>query len=167
MNTGIENNPDKQNISKIYLDNHILEGKIIDILINSIIGIYNIGNTCFINSVIQILIHCQIFMESFYSKKIAYDNNISNFIYLFKLNHPIFGNLQNHAQEFCRILLEDLSKKLNEVKEKLLYKELDYNINSSKKSKQIFHINFCGRENSIISNIFYSQIMNIFIYECK
>ena len=75
MNTGIENNPDKQNIIKIYLDNHILEGKIIDILINSTIGIYNIGNTCFINSVIQILIHCQIFMESFYSKKIAYDNN--------------------------------------------------------------------------------------------
>ena len=35
----------------------------------------------------------------------------------------MFGNLQNIAQENCRILLEDLSKKLNEVKEKLLYKE--------------------------------------------
>ena len=47
--------------------------------------------------------------------------DISSFIYLFKLKHPIFGNLQNDAQEFCRILLEDLSKELNELKEKILY----------------------------------------------
>ena len=109
--------------------------------------------------------YCRIYDNS--EKK---DNtlDISNFIYLFKLNHLIFGNLQNHAQEFCRILLEDLSKELNGVKVKLLYKELVYNINTSKKDQNnIFHNLFCEQENSIISNIFYSQIISIFICECK
>ena len=41
-------------------------------------------------------------------------------------------------------------------------------MNSSKKDQNnIFHHNFCERENSIISNIFYSQIISIFICECK
>ena len=49
----------------------------------------------------------------------------------------------------------------------ILYKELVYNINSSKiDQNNIFHNNFCKRENSIISNIFYSQIISIFICDC-
>ena len=41
-------------------------------------------------------------------------------------------------------------------------------MNSSKKDQNdIFHNNFCERENSNISNIFYSQIISIFICECK
>ena len=194
-NNAIKNILNEPNINKTYLDNLIEEGQNIERIINSTIGIYNIGNTCYINSVIQILLHCQIFLKKFYNEKNTYYNNpfsvslklfniaeymnnnsrekdniidISSFIYLFKLKHPIFGNLQNDAQEFCRILLEDLSKELNEVKEKISYKKLVYNINSSKKDQNdTFHINFCERENSIISNIFYSQIMSIFICECK
>ena len=74
--------------------------------------------------------------------------DISNFIYLFKLKHPMLGNLQNDSQEFCRILLEDLSKELNEVKEKISYKKLVYNINSSKKDQNnTFHNNFWKEKN--------------------
>ena len=191
----IENILDKEIDIKNRIEN-LKEGEnFIERIINSTIGIYNVGNTCFINCVIQILIHSKIFMNRFIAEKNTFLNNIfsisfrlfniaeymnnnsekkdniidiSNFIYLFKLKHPIFGNLQNDAQEFCRILLEDLSNELNEVKEKLLYKELVYNINSSKiDQNNIFHNNFCQRENSIISNIFYSQIISIFICDCK
>ena len=61
----MENKLDEQIIIKTHLDNNKEKGQNIDKIINSTIGIYNIGNTCFINSVVQILIHCKIFMKNF------------------------------------------------------------------------------------------------------
>ena len=61
----MENKLDEQIIIKTHLDNNKEKGQNIDMIINSTIGIYNIGNTCFINSVVQILIHCKIFMKNF------------------------------------------------------------------------------------------------------
>ena len=61
----MENKLDEQIIIKTHLDNNKEKGQNIDMIINSKIGIYNIGNTCFINSVVQILIHCKIFMKNF------------------------------------------------------------------------------------------------------
>ena len=74
-NTGMENNLEEHIIIKTVLDNNKEEGQIIDKIINSTIGIYNVGNTCFINSVVQILLHCQIFMKLFYREKLTYNNN--------------------------------------------------------------------------------------------
>jgi len=156
------------------------------------IGIKNLGNTCFINSCLQILIHCQLFIykliknSKLINEKTPITSNflsickmmmeteeqsidISNFKNLLALNHKLFeGYLQNDSQEFCRILLEDISRELNEVKIKTIYRMLS---NSDKKSKKLrdedFHKNFTQREKSIITEIFYAQIVNIFTCKCK
>ena len=156
------------------------------------IGINNIGNTCFINSCLQVLIHCPLFMYRLIKKiKLINENtpvtsnfisicemmadskensiNISDFKNLVGIKHKIFeGYLQNDSQEFCRILLEDISRELNEVKEQTLYRLLS---NSDQKSKKLrdndFFRNFSKREKSIVTDLFYAQIVNIFTCECK
>ncbi len=156
------------------------------------IGINNLGNTCFINACLQILIHCPLFIykliknEKLINEKTPITSNflsickmmmeteeisidISNFKNLLALNHKLFeGYLQNDSQEFCRILLEDVSRELNEIKIKSKYRILN---NSDRKSKKLrdedFHKNFTQREKSIITDIFYAQIVNIFTCECK
>ena len=168
----------------------------IDIIYKDI-GIINLGNTCFINSCLQILIHCPNFIYKFYEKvktlkkedtPISYyfftnvcfpmvDTvntqekyiDITNFKNEFGKKHPSYGGyMQNDAQEFCRVFLEDLSTELNEVKVKGFYKQLT---NSDKKTKierdEEFDFNFKERENSIITDLFYAQIVNTFICECK
>ena len=158
-------------------------------------GIINLGNTCFINSSLQTLIHCKLFIHEFFNKAsiinkettpISYefllicismlDNksnseryiDISNFREVFGKKHPIFNDYsQNDSQEFCRVFLEDLSMELNEVKNKTVYKALT---NSEGKSKILrdkeFDLNFKGREESIITKLFYSQIINTFTCQC-
>ena len=161
-------------------------------VVNKEIGIKNLGNTCFINSCLQILIHCQLFIykliknSKLINEKTPITSNflsickmmmeteeqsidISNFKNLLAFNHKLFeGYLQNDSQEFCRILLEDISRELNEVKIKSIYRLLS---NSDMKSKKLrdedFHKNFTQREKSIITDIFYAQIVNIFTCKCK
>ena len=90
------------------------------------------GNTCYANSLIQVLIHSYIFMiklfndniinkanslnitKKFYDiiNRICYSNNnnenyinISDLLYLFDIKHPSYKiTNQNDSQEFCRIL---------------------------------------------------------------
>ena len=156
------------------------------------IGINNLGNTCFINACLQILIHCPLFIYKLIkNKKLInektpttsnflsickmmmetkeYSIDISNFKNLLGLNHKLFeGYLQNDSQEFCRILLEDISRELNEIKIKSVYKMLNNSDRKSKRSRdEDFHKNFTQREKSIITDIFYAQIVNIFTCECK
>ena len=163
------------------------------------IGIINLGNTCFINSCLQVLIHCNPFINKFFNKcqkpglinpkdtPISLDFflvcksmvntintgdkyiDITNFKQNFGVKHPQFeGYLQNDSQEFCRILLEDISTELNEVKTKPVYRTLT---NTNRKSKKVrdteFHQNFSEREKSIITELFYAQIITIYSCECK
>ena len=181
-------NSEKNEISKKSLKK---EEKIFNV-INSEIGIINIGNTCFINACLQVLIHCPLFIYKIIKKiKLINENtpvtsnfisiceimadsknksiNISDFKNLLGIKHKIFeGYLQNDSQEFCRILLEDISQELNEVKGQILYRLLS---NSDQKSKKLrdndFYQNFCKREKSIVTELFYAQIVNIFTCECK
>ena len=161
-------------------------------VINSKIGFDNIGNTCFINACLQVLIHCPLFIYNLI-KKIKLINehtpitsnfisicemmvvskeksiNILEFKNLLGIKHNIFkGSLQNDSQEFCRILLEDINRELNEVKGQILYRLLS---NSGQKSKKLrdndFFKNFSKREKSIVTDLFYAQIVNIFTCECK
>ena len=159
------------------------------------IGMINIGNTCFINSSLQVLIHCKLFIHAFFNKfslinkqttPISYqfllicisilDNDntkeryidISDFKEAFGQKHPTFqGFSQNDSQEFCRVFLEDLSMELNEAKNKNVYKSLT---NSEGKSKIVrdreFDLNFKEREESIITKLFYSQMITTFICQC-
>ena len=186
-----ENSPPPTPIKKRPLNNKDLS----DIILKDI-GIINLGNTCFINSCLQVLIHSSSFIYKFFNKISLLNQkdtpisfgfwaichsimntvntqekyiDISYFINLFVLKHPTFGGfIQNDSQEFCRVLLEDLSTELNEVKNKAIYKTLT---NTDKKTKvdrdKEFDKNFGEREKSIIVDVFYSQIITTFTCECK
>ena len=162
------------------------------------VGIINLGNTCFINSCLQVLIHCPLFIYNFFNKyqlikkestPISYAFyelckdmiqiinqqknkyiDISNFKNEFGSKHPIFGGyLQNDSQEFFRILLEDISTELNEVSNKSVYRALTNS--DTTKTKQLrdieFDKNFSEREKSIVTDLFYAQLITTFTCQCS
>ena len=159
------------------------------------IGIINLGNTCYINSSLQVLIHCPAFINRFLEKirsinkgtticnyflqvcKDMVDTintqqkyiDITNFKTVFGTKHPNFdGYLQNDSQEFCRVFLEDISNELNEIKNKAPYTQLTNSDRISKRQRDIyFDKNFNAREKSIITELFYSQVITTFKCECK
>ena len=160
-------------------------------IINSRIGLINLGNTCYINSPIQILLHCSIFMEKllinvkFTSKKTQFTNNllyvcqkmknadqvvnIKEFKELIGKKDEIFhGERQNDSQEFLRKLLENISQELNRVENPIPWKDLS---NSFLKTKllrfQLFYEYSRKREKSIITDLFYSIICTTLTCECK
>ena len=126
---------------------------------NSLFGIINIGLTCYINSVIQIILHSELFLEKFLEKSQIITKNknstsfyiykilcnifknknlkvidIRDFIHFFKNFHPIFGGInQCDALEFLRVLLEDISTELNEVKKSKNHILLDNDNSKTKK----------------------------------
>ena len=166
-------------------------------IINKEFGIKNIGNSCYINSTIQTLLHNEIFMENFVLKesKIKTKENtlslilwniiksinrlmlnsnkliidIRELIQYFKKKHPTFrGSKQNDAQEFCRVFLEDISLELNEIENIPEYNELPYQYEKDKlKLSEIYYNNNIERENSIITRIFYSQIISTYTCDCN
>ena len=162
-------------------------------IIKSRIGLYNLGNTCYMNSCLQNLIHCKFFIKKLVKinerKKITNNTPItSEFFYLchkisnkneeignptafkkiFSMKHKEYkGHSQLDSQEFCRILLEDMNYELNEVKNKSEYKELSTDGKTKKQCDKEFDSLFKSRENSIIIDTFYGQIINIFTCKCN
>ena len=186
--------PIRRGLSSIQKNEDKIEEKnenLMDV-VNKKIGILNSGNTCFINSGLQIFIHCQLFIQKLIQNMKLINHNTpitSNFISicnsmlnskikyigildfkkLFGNKHKLFsGSLQNDSQEFNRIFLEDISQELNEVKINTIYRLLS---NSDSKSKKMrdrdFHENFSKKEKSIITQLFYAQIVNIYTCKCK
>ena len=163
----------KEDKNKEYI-NHNEEIKIytskkdIQPIIKSKIGLNNLGETCYLNSSIQILIHINIFIEKLISnvnpfiKNLIYylieissclinigtkesENNIShsyspiNFKNEFIKLHPQFREGQHDAIELIRTLLEDLSKVTRKNKNIYNYKEL--NLDDKSKEEQSFEYN--------------------------
>ena len=91
-------------------------------------------------------------------------NNIKE---IFSSKHYDFRGFRQHdAQEFCRIFLEDINQELNEVKVKPPYKELSTFKKSKIECNKEFDDNFKSRENSLVIDCFYSQIINKFKCKC-
>ena len=88
---------------------------------------------------------------------------------LFGYNHHNFGvNIQQDAQEFIRLFLEELSSELNEIKNIPNYTEINYTNKSSKiSSNEKFHELFLKREKSFIIDLFYTQIITTLTCMCK
>ena len=208
INKNVKNNEQSNNVTVKKINNNAqtnlpvppkprpLELSDFNNIIYNEIGMINLGNTCFINSILQVLIHCPYFIYSFFNQHKAINKNdtiisayfydiciamintlntqekyidITNFKTVFGTKHPTYeGYLENDSQEFCRVFLEDLSNELNIAKNKNVYRILT---NTDKKTKSVrdkeFDKNFKEREHSIITELFYSQIITTYTCECK
>ena len=164
-------------------------------IIKSKIGLNNLGETCYMNSSIQILIHINIFIEKLISninpfiKNLIYrlieissclikignkenENNVSlsyspiNFKNDFIKQYSQFSEGQHDAIEFIRTLLDNLSQETRRNKNISKYEELK--LDDKTKEEQSFEYNkyFLTRENSIITDLFYTQMINIFTCKC-
>ena len=93
----------------------------------------------------------------------------SDFKSYFGSKHILFSGYQQHdSQEFCRVLLEDISMDLNRVKVKPKYEELKTENKNKLELNKDYHSLFQKRENSIVVDFFYGQLCNIFsCLECK
>ena len=158
-------------------------------------GLINIGESCFMNAALQILLHCKIFVESCFKYKTPFKKNITNsFIemanaminkengdgvekYIIKSfspknfyndfikKHPIFQNGQQDSIEFLRVFLNDISLENNRIIPSE-YKELNLKGNNKHKLSKEYDDFYLSRENSIITDIFYIQMINTFVCKC-
>jgi len=82
------------------------------------------------------------------------------------VKHPNFeGFIQQDTHEFMIFLLEDINIELNENIKNIKYQEFNYTNKVSKKSCiDEFNIFFKKRQNSIIIDLFDTQLVTIFAY---
>lgn len=179
---------DNQNINNY-------DDKKLNLTITSKVGLKNLGNSCYMNTCLQILIHSKDFIKRLLSKKILINKSTPISYYFSRLieeiiysntssiepsefkkivskQHPEFpefrGYSQFDTQEFCRIILEDMNNELNEIKDKIAYKELKTDGKTKSESDKEYDKLFRSRESSIIIDTFYGQFINIFICnKCK
>ena len=154
-------------------------------------GLNNLGNICYMNTALQILIHCPIFISQLNALTITSSKVITMNLFNMCVNmsksgkaySPIeikktfaekhseyIGYNQHDSMEFCRILLDDISRENNlistEEAKKVKYEELSTkNKNKYEISKQ-YDMLYRRKENSFIISLFYPQIVNTFTCKC-
>lgn len=193
-NLPIKNTGIYEEINDKYLNIDFTRG--IEIYDNKFIGFNNLGNTCYLNSGLQILFHLKNFIinlsniKDFQNKQITRSlvllieqiKNIMNFSNLdfsmqaispyefkrcFEYKHSLFNNDdQQDCAEFLRFLLEDISQENNRIKKKFIYEELEFNNQSRQEVVENFHNFFIKKEDSFIVDNFYIQLLNIYKCNC-
>ena len=135
------------------------------------------------NTCLQLLIHCSPFIEklfieepkeklsnNFYNLCNSQISNISKPIELkneFANKHNNYNGYSQHdTQEFCRLFLEDISSEMNKVKINPPYIELKSDNKNKIQLNYEFDKIFKRREDSIVVDTFYGQIINIFQCKC-
>lgn len=156
------------------------------------VGLSNLGNTCYMNSSLQMLINCSRFIDVLVNLPSTNLGRVSsslrslvkeyreagssricstsisprNFKSSFERSHDRFyGYAQQDSQEFLRLLLEDISSETNRASKRQKYLELDEDGKSKIEQNQEYDKFFQSRENSIVIDFFYGQIVNTFTCE--
>jgi len=134
----------------------------------------NKSNQILTNSFLDI---CYSLIETKYSRERNYTNSyyysLNSFSYSpssfkrdFCSKHIDYIRGQHDSIEFLRTLLDDISKEININQNISSYKELTTEGKSKEEQNKEYHNFFIGRENSIIIDIFYIQIINVFTCKC-
>lgn len=158
-------------------------------IVNSKIGLINLGNTCYMNACLQILIHCPIFIKQFLNQEqeIKLKPISSQFFdLLINIVSTPMGNYlspqilkdsfdtihlqfisygQHDSEEFCRLFLEDINSELNRVTNPIRPKTLSQTGNKKALYAE-FKKDFAQRENSIITDLFYNTFLHTFKCFC-
>ena len=163
---------------------------------NSKVGLLNNDNSCFINAVVQNLVHNPIFVGEFIKDTVyVFQNNLrqipvsanlynlmmdmttkskdfsnypnDNLKECIKSIHPEFsGKIQQDSQEFARYLLQDINLELNRVNPSE-YKE---NFIAQNRPKKIIFNDFIiennNKENSVITDLFIGYLRFEFVCDC-
>ena len=189
-------NKNNNNIPRARTPNMLLkDSSIVGNISSSLTGLQNLGNTCYINTCLQNLIHCTPFIskfleisnkmfeknncpisDAFYELLIQiYDNNNNeqndyinpcNFVdKICSVHNQFYGNKEHDTQEFTRFLLQDFNYELNEVNSPSSYKA--ELPRADKKQMYYNYKNYClSKENSIITDLFTGYFSFDYICEC-
>jgi hypothetical protein len=171
-------------------DNYQKQTSIIDEKSKGFVGLSNLGNTCYMNTSLQMLMNCDKFIKKIIQTRINDKSGItkefkqlvleyqelakksslykqispSSFKRAFENTHRSFaGYNQQDSQEFMRKLLDGISSETNTVINKAKFIEIDDKGKSKSELQNEYNKFYSSREKSIVTDFFNGEILNTFV----